>query len=213
MTCIMIMITMTLARLGPGGGAWLGPLVGGGWAGTLPPDPPRHRRHRADHRACARPRAGVTSHVLTLSTYLTRSLQNLLLTSLGGVLYIISGSATLTFYIPLVSTDQYPRHTGLALGGLTIMAGVALIRRSLHLILIIYFPTSQSTTWWGCGPGAGTRWRTPSTSAPASPSTATAGARRGQQSGGTFITTTPPVYTTWGRPSHTASNQTNNNNS
>ena len=71
------------------------------------------------------------SRILTLSTYLTRSLQNLLLTSLGGVLYIISGSATLTFYIPLVSTDQYPRHTGLALGGLTIVAGVALIRRSL----------------------------------------------------------------------------------
>ena len=151
------------------------------------------------------------SRILTLSTYLTRSLQNLLLTSLGGVLYIISGSATLTFYIPLVSTDQYPRHTGLALGGLTIIAGVALIRRSLHLILIIYFPTSQSTTWWGCGPGAGTRWRTPSPSAPVSPSTATAGARRGQ-SGGTFITITPPVYTTWGRPSHTAFNQTNNNN-
>ena len=152
------------------------------------------------------------SRILTLSTHLTRSPQNLLLTSLGGVLYIISGSATLTFYIPLVSTDQYPRHTGLALGGLTIMAGVALIRRSLHLILIIYFPTSQSMTWWGCGPGAGTRWRTPSPSAPASPSTARAGARRGQQSGGTFITITPPVYTTWGRPSHTASNQTNNNN-
>ena len=80
------------------------------------------------------------SRILTLSTHLTRSPQNLLLTSLGGVLYIISGSATLTFYIPLVSTDQYPRHTGLALGGLTILAGVALIRRSLHLILIIYFP-------------------------------------------------------------------------
>ena len=80
------------------------------------------------------------SRILTLSSHLTRSLQNLLLTSLGGVLYIISGSATLTFYIPLVSTDQYPRHTGLALGGLTIMAGGALIRRSLHLIVIIYFP-------------------------------------------------------------------------
>ena len=94
---------------------------------------------------------------LIRANLLTWSLQNLLLTSLGGVLYIISGSATLSFYIPLVSTDQYPRHTGLALGGLTIMAGVALIRRSLHLILIFYFPTSQSMTWWGCGPGARTR--------------------------------------------------------
>merc|ERR1712227_770258 len=50
--------------------------------------------------------------------------KNLILTTVGGIIYIISGTATLNYYIPLESTSQYPRDKGLALGSLTIITGV-----------------------------------------------------------------------------------------
>merc|ERR1712227_447719 len=50
--------------------------------------------------------------------------KNLILTTVGGIIYIISGTATLNYYIPLESTSQYPRDRGLALASLTIITGV-----------------------------------------------------------------------------------------
>jgi len=54
-------------------------------------------------------------------------IKNFLMTLSGGILYIICGSATLNYYIPLASTDQYPRAKGLALGSLEMIAGVAML--------------------------------------------------------------------------------------
>merc|ERR1712179_121069 len=57
------------------------------------------------------------------------------LTLVGGVLYIISGSATVNYYKILESSPSYPRGAGLALGSLSIVTGVSMI---LHFLLAAF---------------------------------------------------------------------------
>jgi len=58
-----------------------------------------------------------------------------LMSAIGGILYIISGSGTINFYNPLVSTDTHPRDTGLALGSFYILTGVFLL---INFLVIVY---------------------------------------------------------------------------
>jgi len=60
------------------------------------------------------------------------------MTTAGAVTYIISGSATLNFYIPQKSTEQYPRSSGLALASLTIITGaVFLVHVLIEICLLV----------------------------------------------------------------------------
>ena len=85
-------------------------------------------------------------------------LRNLLMTTAGAVTYIISGSATLNFYIPQVkmkqhnqkemrtflsqkSTEQYPRSSGLALASLTIITGAVFLGETPAMMLSYSYPT------------------------------------------------------------------------
>jgi len=57
-----------------------------------------------------------------------------IVTLAGGILYIISGSATVNFYKILESSPSFPRPAGLAMGSFSILAGVSML---LHFLCFL----------------------------------------------------------------------------